>query len=118
MGARYGVKHTQCIASAADVASALTSNFRTGFLLRTPPNKQFIAQAISTFVSVWLAPGLFVLFTTAYPCITHAKLDHCPFLVPLVRSYAAVAKLVTSPKVPIPLSSGIFSIVLGIFSIS
>ncbi|GKT47522.1 putative metallocarboxypeptidase ECM14 [Colletotrichum spaethianum] len=124
-GAGYTVQHAQRInlisaglaAGAADVATALTSDFRTGFLLGTPPNKQFIAQAIGTFVSVWLAPGLFVLFTTAYPCITDAELDHCPFLVPSVSAWAAVAQVVTSPDVPIPLSSGIFSIVLGIFSI-
>ncbi|KDN64895.1 putative oligopeptide transporter [Colletotrichum sublineola] len=124
-GAGYTVKHAQRInlisaglaAGAADVATALTSDFRTGFLLGTPPNKQFIAQAIGTFVSVWLAPGLFVLFTSAYPCITDAELDHCPFLVPSVSAWAAVAEVVTSPNVPIPLSSGIFSIVLGVLSI-
>ncbi|TQN67267.1 putative metal-nicotianamine transporter YSL5 [Colletotrichum shisoi] len=124
-GAGYSVQHAQRInlisaglaAGAADVATALTSDFRTGFLLGTPPNKQFIAQAIGTFVSVWLAPGLFVLFTTAYPCITDAEIEHCPFLVPSVSAWAAVAQVVTSPNVPIPLSSGIFSIVLGVVSI-
>ncbi|KAJ0166706.1 putative metal-nicotianamine transporter YSL5 [Colletotrichum tanaceti] len=97
--------------------TALTSDFRTGFLLGTPPNKQFIAQAIGTFVSGWLAPGLFVLFTTAYPCITDSEIEHCPFLVPSVSAWMAVAEVVTSPNVPIPLSSAIFSIVLGIVSI-
>ncbi|KAK1460510.1 oligopeptide transporter [Colletotrichum cuscutae] len=124
-GAGYTVQHAQKInlisaglaAGAADVATALTSDFRTGFLLGTPPNKQFIAQAIGTFVSVWLAPGLFVLFTTAYPCITDAEAEHCPFLVPSVSAWAAVAEVVTSPNVPIPRSSGIFAICLGIFSI-
>ncbi|EFQ34029.1 oligopeptide transporter [Colletotrichum graminicola M1.001] len=102
-GAGYTVQYAQRInlisaglaAGAADVATALTSDFRTGFLLGTPPKKQFIAQAIGTFVSVWLAPGLFVLFTSGYP----------------------FAEVVTSPDVPIPLSSGIFSIILSVFSI-
>lgn len=124
-GAGYGVKHAQRInlisaglaAGAADVATALTSDFRTGFLLGTPPNKQFIAQAIGTFCSVWLAPGLFVLFTTAYPCITDANAEHCSFAVPSVAAWAAVAKVVTEPDVSIPLSSGIFAIALGIFSV-
>lgn len=58
----------------ADVATALTGDFRTGFLLRTPPVKQWIAQAMGTFVSVFLAPGLFVLFTSAYPCILNPDL--------------------------------------------
>ncbi|KAL0944713.1 oligopeptide transporter [Colletotrichum truncatum] len=124
-GAGYSVKHAQRInlitaglaAGAADVATALTADFRTGFLLGTPPNKQFIAQAIGTFCSVWLAPGLFVLFTTAYPCILDAEIDHCPFLVPSVSAWAAVARVVTEPNVSIPLSSGIFAIVLGVVSI-
>lgn len=46
-------------AGGADVAVALASDFRTGFLLRTPPVKQWYAQMIGTFISVWLAPGIF-----------------------------------------------------------
>ncbi|KAF4856798.1 putative metal-nicotianamine transporter YSL5 [Colletotrichum siamense] len=124
-GSHYGVQHAQRInlisaglaAGAADVATALTSDFRTGFLLGTPPNKQFIAQAIGTFCSVWLAPGLFVLFTTAYPCIIDADIEHCPFGVPSVAAWQAVARVVTEPNISIPLSSGIFAVVLGIVSI-
>ncbi|CRK16992.1 hypothetical protein BN1708_017536, partial [Verticillium longisporum] len=104
---------------AADVSTALTSDFRTGFLLGTPPIKQFIAQAIGTFVSVWLAPGLFILFTTAYPCIINPDIDggHCAFGAPAVGAWAAVAQVVTEPNVSIPLSSGIFSTVMGVLSI-
>ncbi len=41
----------------ADVAMSLTSDFRTGFLLGTPPIKQWHAQAIGSLISVFLAPG-------------------------------------------------------------
>ncbi|KAH7377059.1 oligopeptide transporter [Plectosphaerella cucumerina] len=126
-GMGYSVQHAQRInlvagglaSGAADVSTALTADFRTGFLLGTPPIKQFIAQAIGTFVSVWLAPGLFVLFTTAYPCIINPDIDggHCAFGAPSVGAWAAVAQVVTEPNVSIPLSSGIFSIVMGVVSI-
>ncbi|KAI1339400.1 OPT oligopeptide transporter protein-domain-containing protein [Xylariaceae sp. FL0016] len=103
---------------AADVAMALTSDFRTGFLLSTPPVKQFYAQVMGTIVAVFLAPGMFVLFCTAYPCILDMEAEHCPFGVPSVAAWAAVAQAVTDPSVSIPLKSGIFSIVMGIVSIA
>ncbi|KAI5918433.1 OPT oligopeptide transporter protein-domain-containing protein [Camillea tinctor] len=102
---------------AADVANALTSDFRTGFLLSTPPIKQWHAQLMGTLVSVFLAPGMFVLFTSAYPCILDSEAKHCPFAVPSVSAWAAVAQAVTDPAVQIPLTSGIFSIVMGVFCV-
>ncbi|KAH7041348.1 OPT oligopeptide transporter protein-domain-containing protein [Microdochium trichocladiopsis] len=101
---------------AADVATSLTGDFRTGFLLGTPPVKQWYAQACGTLISVFLAPGLFVLFTQAYPCILNGD-DHCAFGVPSVAAWAAVASAVTDPEVHIPLSAGIFAIVMGVFSV-
>ncbi|KAJ9136585.1 OPT superfamily oligopeptide transporter [Pleurostoma richardsiae] len=125
-GAHYPMAKAQTInliagglaSGGADVATALTGDFRTGFLLGTPPVKQWIAQAIGTFAAVWLAPGLFVLFTTAYPCIIHPTDDgHCAFAAPSVSAWKAVAQAVTDPKVKIPWSSGIFAIVMGIVSV-
>jgi len=84
----------------------------------TSPVKQWIAQAIGTFFAIWIAPGLFVLFTSAYPCIYDASLAKgCPFMVPSVSAWAAVAQAVTVPNIPIPLSSGIFAVVMGVVSI-
>lgn len=100
----------------ADVATSLVSDFRVGFLLRTPPNLQFYAQAMGTVVSVFLAPGIFVLFMSAYPCVwdpAKASAD-CPFAAPSVQAWKAVAQAVTLPKLPIPASSGYFSIAMGI----
>jgi len=100
----------------ANVASDLTSDFRTGFLLRTPPHLQFYAQALGTIVSIFLAPGIFVLFMAAYPCIWQEDLlgdPNCPFKAPSVFAWRAVAEAVTNPKIPIPLSSAIFSGVIG-----
>ena len=103
---------------AADVANALTCDLRTGFLLRTPPIKQWKAQAIGTFISVWLAPGMFVLFTSAYPCIIHPNdYDTCPFAAPSVSAWAAVAQAVTDKNIGIPVKSGIFACVMGAASV-
>ncbi|KAL2022107.1 hypothetical protein VTK56DRAFT_6151 [Thermocarpiscus australiensis] len=102
----------------ADMATSLTGDFRTGFLVGTPPIKQWIAQCFGAFISVWLGPGLFVLFAKAYPCIWQEGDDeHCPFLVPSVSAWQAVAQAVTDPKVSIPLTSGIFAIVMGVVSV-
>ena len=115
----YPIKQAQTVnlvagglaSGAADVATALTGDFRTGFLLGTSPRKQFIAQAIGTFCAVWLAPGMFVLFTTAYPCIVDSSYEDCQFAIPSVSAWMAVAQAVTDPDVHIPKSAGIFAIV-------
>ncbi|KAI1259107.1 OPT oligopeptide transporter protein-domain-containing protein [Xylariaceae sp. FL1019] len=117
----YTITHAQKInlvagglaSGAADVGMSLTSDFRTGFLLGTPPIKQWYAQSMGQLISVFLAPGLFVLFTAAYPCILTGE-DPCPFGVPSVAAWAAVAQAVTDPAVSIPYSSGVFSIVMAI----
>lgn len=103
----------------ADVATTLTSDFRTGFLLRTPPNLQFYAQGLGAIVSVFLAPGIFVLFMSAYPCVWSPVENPdpnyvCPFTAPSVAAWVAVAQAVTLPHVPIPKSSGYFAIAMGI----
>lgn len=104
----------------ADVANNLTSDFRVGFLLRTPPHLQFYAQAIGTLVAVFLAPGIFVLFMTAYPCVwkdlTPEAQERCPFQAPSVHAWKAVAEAVTVDALPIPRSSGIFAIVVGLIA--
>ena len=91
---------------AADMATTLTSDFRVGFLLRTPPRKQWYAQAIGTIIAVPLAPAIFVLFMSAYPCVIRPdEYDTCAFSAPSVSAWKAVAQAVTQPNVPIPISS-------------
>lgn len=45
---------------AADMSASLVSDFRVGFLLRTPPNLQFWAQGLGTVVAMFLAPGMLI----------------------------------------------------------
>jgi uncharacterized oligopeptide transporter (OPT) family protein len=101
----------------ADVATSLVSDFRIGFLLKTPPKLQFYAQGLGAIVSIFLAPGVFVLFMSAYPCVWRPDaIDDptCPFKAPSVFAWKAVAVAVTNPTIPIPLSCAIFSIVMGV----
>lgn len=122
------IKHAQKVnliagniaSGTADVATTLVSDFRVGFLLRTPPKLQFYAQAMGSVVAIFLAPGIFVLFMSAYPCVWNANLPDdvlakCAFKAPSVSAWKAVAEAVTMPTLPVPRSSGIFSIVLGVF---
>lgn len=99
----------------ANQSTDLVCDFRTGFLLRTPPNQQWLAQGVGTIVAVFLAPAMFTLFANAYPCIIDLEAETCPFAVPSVAAWRAVAIAVTDPTFPIPRSSGIFSIIFAIF---
>jgi uncharacterized oligopeptide transporter (OPT) family protein len=125
-GQGYDIKHAQRLnliaggiaSGAADMSMSLTSDFRTGFLLRTPPKLQWYAQAVGTLVSVFLAPGIFVLFMAAYPCVLHPDdYDDCAFSAPSVAAWKAVAEAVTLPTLPIPRSSIIFSFTLAGISV-
>ncbi|CAG9982234.1 unnamed protein product [Clonostachys byssicola] len=106
-------------AGTADISNTLVSDFRVGFLLRTPPNLQFYAQGLGALVAVFLAPGIFVLFMSAYPCVWDPNVSEevaakCPFLAPSVTAWKAVAEAVTLPSLPITKSCGIFTICMGV----
>jgi uncharacterized oligopeptide transporter (OPT) family protein len=49
----------------ASQSNNLVSDFRSGFLLRTPPIQQWLAQGIGTLVAVFFAPLMFNLFMNA-----------------------------------------------------
>lgn len=98
----------------ANQSTDLVSDFRVGFLLRTPPKQQWLAQGIGTICAVFLAPAMFVLFVQAYPCIIDIEAETCAFSAPSVSAWRAVAVAVTDPVFPVPTSSGIFAIVFAV----
>ncbi|KAK7698275.1 hypothetical protein SLS64_012741 [Diaporthe eres] len=104
-------------AGAADMSNTIISNYRTGFLLKTPLKPQFWAQAAGAIVSVFLAPGIFMLFVQAYPCVIQKDADRCAFPAPSVAAWVAVAQAVTMRHVPIPRSSAIFACVTGFVAV-
>lgn len=105
-------------AGSAAQASDMTGDLKTGYLLRAKPRNQFIAQLCGAVVAVFLTSGLFILFTKATPCILYPPADGiCTYGAPSISAWAAVALAVSSPKLPIPPSSGYTAIGLGIFSV-
>ncbi|KAL1583310.1 hypothetical protein WHR41_08046 [Cladosporium halotolerans] len=84
----------------ANQASDLVGDFRVGFLLRTPPDQQWLAQGLGTIIACFLAPALFILFAKAYPCILDAEAETCAFSAPSVAAWRAVAVAVTDPSSP------------------
>lgn len=95
----------------------LTLSFHLhSFLLRTPPRAQWLAQGIASFVAIFLAPAVFIIFAKAYPCILDVTATTCEFSAPSAAAWRAATIAATSPTLPIPRSSGIFAIVLSCFA--
>lgn len=105
-------------AGAASQSVDMLGDLRTGYLLSASPRVQFYAQAIGAFCSIFLCTGFFILFTKAYPCIIDTSYETCQFGLPSVSAWAAVASAVTGTGFPIPTSSAITSLILGIFSVA
>ncbi|KAL1942739.1 hypothetical protein VTO73DRAFT_4979 [Trametes versicolor] len=104
-------------AGSAAQSTDMTGDLKTGYLLRAKPRNQFVAQLCGAVVAMFLNVGLFILFTTASRCILVPDVDtHCPYGAPSVSAWVAVAVAVTSPKLPIPSSSGFTAIGLAIFT--
>ncbi|EPS39592.1 hypothetical protein H072_6670 [Dactylellina haptotyla CBS 200.50] len=107
-----------CVAGAAASQSTdLINDFKVGYLLRTPPRKQWYAQIIGSIVAIFMAPSLFILFSTAYPCILEPGAEKCAFGAPSIAAWRAVTEAVTSPQFPVPRGSAIFSLVYGIICV-
>ncbi len=80
---------------AAGQAVDMTGDLKTAHLLGAKPKVQFAAQLFGATIALFLAPGLFVLFTTASPCIITGE-EPCIYNAPSVAAWAAVAKVRTS----------------------
>lgn len=104
-------------AGAAGQSVDMTGDLKTGYLLRAKPRNQFIAQLCGAVVSVFLCSGLFLLFTTASPCIIYpTATGECTYAGPSIAAWAAVAVAVTAPQLPISASSGYTAIGLALAS--
>ncbi|KAI0016895.1 OPT oligopeptide transporter protein-domain-containing protein [Xylariomycetidae sp. FL0641] len=91
----------------------LIGDFRVGYLLQTPARLQYAAQLMGTLVATMVAPSVFVLFSTAYPCLIARSGDEqrqCEFAGPSVAAWRAVAVAASEPTTPIPKSSAWFSV--------
>ncbi|KAF7426231.1 hypothetical protein PC9H_008598 [Pleurotus ostreatus] len=105
-------------AGSAAQASDMTGDLKTGYLLRAKPRNQFVAQLVGSVVAVFLTTGLFILFTTATPCIIDPPATgECTYGAPSVSAWSAVAIAVSAPRLPIPPSSGYTAIGLAIAAV-
>ncbi|KAK0528484.1 hypothetical protein OC835_004645 [Tilletia horrida] len=106
------------VSSAGQHANDMVSDLKTGHLLRARPRTQFYGQLVGSIPGIFISPGLFILFASAYPCITNPDLlDTCQFSLPSVTSWVAVARAVLSPSLPISLSSGLTAIGFAVLAI-
>lgn len=98
----------------ASQAADLTGDFRVGFLLRTSPKQQWLAQGIGTMFASFIAPGVYVLFASAYSCVNDAGATQCAFQVPSAAAWRAIAVAATDPASSIPRSSVIFAAIMAV----
>lgn len=97
--------------AAAGQSSDMLGDLRTAHLLKAKPKIMFAGQICGAIgeapprgrrrdrdrsrtvatVSVFLVPGLFVLFSSAYPCILDSSADTCEFAGPSIAAWRAVA---------------------------
>lgn len=124
--AHYPVKDSQLLNTtggllalgASEQSADMLGDLKTTHLLRASPRVQFYAQCCGAVVSIFMSVGIYVLFSTAYPCINDLSLqDNCQFAVPDVGAWRAISIAVSSPSLPIPPSSGYTSIGLGVLAI-
>lgn len=122
----YSIKDSQLLnttggmlaLAAAEQSADMLGDLKTTHLLRASPRVQFYAQCCGALVSIFMSAGMYVLFSTAYPCINDLSLQaHCSFPAPDVGAWRAIAVAVSSPSLPIPPSSGYTSIGLGVFAV-
>jgi len=95
----------------------MIGDLKTTHLLRASPKAVFIAQLWGAVVSVFISAGLYIVFSTAYPCINDLSHTTCAFATPDVQSWRAVAVAVSSSTLPIPPSSGYAAIALGLTAV-
>ncbi|KAG8889581.1 hypothetical protein FRB98_003643 [Tulasnella sp. 332] len=101
---------------AASHAVDMVGDLKTGHILGASPRSQFYAQLAGSFLGIWLSVVLFVLFASAYPCITDLGIPCTAFGMPAVQAWRSVTEAVTRPELPIPPSSAKTAVVLGIIS--
>ncbi|KAF9239493.1 OPT oligopeptide transporter protein-domain-containing protein [Melanogaster broomeanus] len=124
-GQHYSVKQGELLNSlsgmlalgAAEQAADMIGDLKTSHLLRSSPKAIFCGQLCGAIVSIFMAAGIYVVFSTAYPCINDLSYTTCSFPTPDVQSWRAVAVAVSSSSLPIPPTSGYTAIGLGLAAV-
>ncbi|OCH94855.1 OPT oligopeptide transporter [Obba rivulosa] len=98
---------------ASEQCADMLGDLKTTHLLGASPRVQLYAQMCGALVSIFLSAGMYIVFVTAYPCINELTNTTCAFPAPDVGAWRAVSVAVSSPSLPIPLSSGVTALGLG-----
>ncbi|KAG1735852.1 OPT oligopeptide transporter protein-domain-containing protein [Suillus occidentalis] len=99
---------------AAEQAADMINDLKMTHLFRVSPKAVPCGQLTGAIMSIFMAAGVYVIFSTAYPCINDLSYTTCSFLTPDVLSWRAVAVAVSSSTLPIPPSSGPWYTVIGL----
>lgn len=65
----------------------MIGDLKTAHLLRSSPKAVFGSQLCGAIVSIFMAAGVYVVFSTAYPCINNLGYATCSFPTPDVQSW-------------------------------
>jgi len=104
-------------AASAHQSTDMVGDLKTGHLLRAAPRAQFLAQLIGSIFSIFTGLAFWLLFSSAYPCITDSTLDGtpgCPFALQAVTAWQGVTMALTTANA-IPQSALITALAIGAF---
>ncbi|ORY05976.1 OPT superfamily oligopeptide transporter [Basidiobolus meristosporus CBS 931.73] len=101
--------------SASYQAVDMVKDLLTGHLLGGSPLAQFYTQFVGSFFAIFIGVGIFILYASAYPCVTDASKMPCEFQLVGVVAWKNVAVTMTT-GLDIPYESKMFSVACGIFA--
>ncbi|ORX75305.1 OPT superfamily oligopeptide transporter, partial [Basidiobolus meristosporus CBS 931.73] len=102
--------------SASYQAVDMVKDLLTGHILGGSPLAQFYTQLIGSFFAIFIAVGIFILYASAYPCVTDANSMPCDFQLIGVVAWKNVAVTMTT-GLDIPYDSKMFSVACGVFAV-
>jgi uncharacterized oligopeptide transporter (OPT) family protein len=65
----------------------MISDLKTTHLLRASPKAVFFGQLTGAIVSIFMSAGVYIVFSTAYPCINDLSYTTCSFPIPDVQAW-------------------------------
>ncbi|KAF9431821.1 hypothetical protein BGZ76_011662 [Entomortierella beljakovae] len=107
------------VASVCSQSVDMVGDLKTAQLLKASPRAMFWAQIVGSVFAIAIAIPLFLVYTSAYPCIldgSDAAIKTCKFAAPSVNAWANFCKLLTGTG-KIPSSSLYLTIAFAILSI-
>ncbi|KAF9406522.1 hypothetical protein BGZ76_006318, partial [Entomortierella beljakovae] len=104
------------VASVCSQSVDMVGDLKTAQLLKASPKAMFWAQMVGSVFAIGIAVPLFLLYTSAYPCILDGDIKECKFPVPAVISWTNVCKILTGDG-KIPAESLTATIVLSVISV-